>query len=119
MASIIDPVLAKSLIKEYQQQNAAAGGPGLLTPTKQPINGYFIDRQSLETLLSNPNVAGISLHFAKHPDFAGKQDNVFTLAFAGAEPNTNTAAGTTSSYVCTGPIFDNILPCPPNCTDLG
>jgi hypothetical protein len=117
MASIIDPVLAKSLIKEYQQQNTTAGGPGLLTPDKKPLNGYFIDRQSLETLLSNPKVVGISLHHAKHPDFAGKPDNVFTLAFAGAEPNTK--LGATARYMNTGPIFDDIGVCPPNCTDLG
>jgi hypothetical protein len=116
MASIIDPELAKSLIKEYQQQNATAGGPSLLTPDKKPLNGYFIDRQSLETVLSNPKVVGVSFHHAKHPDFAGKSDNVFTLAFSGAEPNTKPGA---ASYISTGPIFDNVIPCPPNCTDLG
>ena len=117
MASIIDPVLVKNLIKEYQQQNSTTGGPGLLTPDKQPLNGYFIDRQSLEKALSNPKVVGISLHHAKHPDFAGKPDNVFTLAFTGAEPNTK--PGSTASYMCTGPIFDMIGTCPTFCTDLG
>ena len=116
MASIIDPTLAKSLIKEFQQQNAAAGGPALLTPDGQFLNGFFIDRQSLEAILSNPNVVGVSVNLAKHPDFAGKPDHVFTIAIVGAEPNT--APNATTPYVRSGDLYDLMPPCPPFCTSL-
>ncbi|HEY8784771.1 MAG TPA: hypothetical protein VIM16_24310 [Mucilaginibacter sp.] len=117
MASIIDPESAKSLIKEYQQHNASSEGPGLLTPDKQFLNGFFIDRQSLESVLSNPKVVGVSLHLAKHPDFAGSAGNHFTMVFAGAEPNT--AVGATAPYVNTGDAYDFTNPCPPYCSILG
>ncbi|MDB5123638.1 MAG: hypothetical protein JWP94_1767 [Mucilaginibacter sp.] len=116
MASTIDPALAKKLIKEYQQHNASANGPGLKTPDDQFLNGYFIDRESLEALLSNPKVAGVSLHLAKHPDFAGKPSNKFTVLYAGAEPNT--AAGATTPYVNTGDVYSGPPPCPPWCTTV-
>jgi hypothetical protein len=116
MASTIDPESAKSLIKEYQQQNGSAGGPGLLTPDKQLLNGFFIERESLEKLLSNSKVAGISLHFAKHPDFAGAPGHHFTMFYAGAEHNTESNPKT--PYVNTGEIYKDPPPCPTFCTKL-
>jgi hypothetical protein len=116
MASIIDLAKAKSLIQEYRDQNSAAGGPALVTPDKQSHHGFFIDRKSLEDVLSNPKVEGVSVNLAKHPDFAGKPDNVFTLVFSGAEP---APAGATTPYVNTGKIYSDTPPCPPICTILG
>jgi len=116
MATIIDVEKAKSLIQEYRLQNAAAGGPALVTPDKKFHNGFFIDRKSLEDILSNPNVEGVSLDFAKHPDFTGAAENVFTLVYSGAEP---AAAGGTAPYVSTGDCYTNPPPCPPFCTILG
>ena len=116
MASVIDPALAKSLIKEFQNQNTSAGGPALKTNDGPFINGYFVDRQSLEAVLTNPNVVGISLSFAKHPDAVGSKDNIFTLVFAGAEPNNQ--PGATAPYMNTGDIYEQMLPCPPYCCDL-
>lgn len=117
MASIIDPESAKSLIKEYQQQNASDGGPALKTPEGQNLTGYFIDRQSLETMLSNPNVTGVSLHLAKHPDFKGSQSHHFTMLAAGAEPNT--AANATTPLVNSGDVYGNFPYCPPWCATVG
>ena len=116
MATIIDPVLAKSLIQEYQQQNASDDGPGLLTPADQLLNGFFIDRESLEALLTNPNVVGVSINFAKHPDFVGQPGKYFTLLYSGAELNTDPDAKT--PYVNTGDICGGPPPCPPWCTDI-
>lgn len=116
MASPIDPTLAKSLIKEFQSQNASASGPGLTTPDGSFINGYFIDRQSLETILSDPKIEGICVEYAKHPDFAGQPGNVFTMIIVGAF--TNTAPGATTQYISSGEYFDKLPPCPPNCTSL-
>ena len=116
MASKIDPVLAKSLIREFQQQNAANGGPGLLTPDQSFINGFFADRESLEAVLSDQNVVGISLMHAKHPDFPGQDKNVFTIVFVGAVPNTH--PGATTPYVSSGDYYDKLPPCPPACPDL-
>ena len=116
MASIIDPESAKSLIKEYQQQNAAAGGPGIKTPEGDFLNGYFLDRESLETILSNPDVAGVSLHLAKHPASAGSAENHFTVFYAGAAPNTAPNAAT--PYVKAGDVYGDVPPCPPSCSTL-
>jgi hypothetical protein len=116
MASKIDLALAKSLIKEFQQQNSAEGGPALKTPDGSLINGFFIDRQSLDTILSDPKIVGISLNHAKHPDFTGKPGNIFTLVFAGAVPNTEPDA--TTPYRSSGDIFDFMQPCPPVCSTL-
>jgi hypothetical protein len=116
MASIIDPESAKSLIKEYQQQNAASGGPAIKTHEGHLLNGYFLDRESLEKILSNPKVAGVSLHLAKHPDFKGAQSNHFTMLYAGAEPNTAPDAKT--PFVAASDIYGPVPPCPPKCDSL-
>lgn len=116
MASPIDPTLAKSLIKEFQAQNASASGPGLTTPDGSLINGFFIDRKSLETILSNPQIEGVSVEYAKHPDFAGQQGNIFTLIIVGAVANTT--PGATTPYMSSGDYFDNMPICPPFCTSL-
>lgn len=86
MASTIDPKLALQLINEYRNQNVADGGPGLKTEDNHFLNGYFIDRESLEEILSHPDVTGVSIDIAKHPDFVGSPKNVFTLVYVGAKP---------------------------------
>ncbi len=117
MASKIDLALAKSLIKEFQLQNASANGPALKTPDGPFLNGFFIDRESLDAILSNPKVVGLSVNFAKHPDFVGAKDNVFTLILAGAEPNT--APDSATPYVNNGDIYSDTPWCPPFCINLG
>ena len=116
MASPIDPKLAKSLIQEFRDQNASASGPGLTTPDGSFINGYFIDRKSLESILSDPKIEGISVKYAKHPDFVGQSGNVFTIIIVGAITNTDRAI--TTQYVSSGECFDSIPICPPFCTSL-
>jgi hypothetical protein len=116
MSSPIDPQLAKSLINEFQLQNASASGPGLITQDGSFLNGFFLDRKSLESLLHDPNVAGISLQFAKHPDFAGKEENVFTIVFVGAVPNNDPHAK--APYKSHGYYMDKTPPCPPTCCEL-
>jgi hypothetical protein len=117
MASIIDPESAKSLITEYKQQNASPGGPAIKTNEGQLLSGYFLDRQSLETILSNPKVEGVSLHLAKHPDSVGSAENYFTVVYAGAEPNTSPNPAT--PYVNTGAVYGDVPPCPNFCSDVG
>ena len=117
MASIIDPQLATSLIQEYQTQNSTAAGPAIMTPDGKYLNGFFIDRQSLEAILtSNPQIVGISLNLAKHPDFIGSKENIFTIVFAGAEPNN--AQNPVTPYISSGDIYDFVQPCPPYCSNL-
>ena len=116
MASPIDPTLAKSLIGEFRDQNASASGPGLTTPDGSFINGYFIDRQSLESILNDPKIEGISVEYAKHPDFTGQPGNVFTIIIVGAVTNTDPAAST--QYISSGEYFDQMPICPPYCTSL-
>ena len=113
MASIIDSVSAKSLIQEYQQQNAAPGGPAIKTAEGHDLHGFFIDRESVEAILSNPQAVGISLHLAKHPDFKGAASHNFTVLYVAAEAFAGT--GATSPYVNTGNIYCDPPPCPRNC----
>lgn len=114
--TVIDPKSAKDLIAEYQQHNATAGEKAILTPDEQLLNGYFLDRASLESLLSDPSVAGVSVHLAKHPDFVGTSNHYFTALYTGAQPNT--AANATTPYVSKGLIFHTMPPCPPTCTEI-
>ncbi len=116
MASIIDPEKAKSLISEYRTQNAAAGDAALKTTDNQLLNGYFIDRKTLESILSNPNATGVSVHLAKHPDSSGTDNNHYTLMLAGAQPNTT--EGATTPYESTGDTYGDVPPCPPWCSSL-
>ena len=111
MASKIDPGQAKSLIQEFRTQNKASTDP-LKTPDGQNLNGFFLDRESLDSILKDPKVAGIHVNFAKHPDFVGKPDNVNTLVYSGSEANTPGAA---TPFVSRGAVFNSEMPCPPWC----
>jgi hypothetical protein len=112
MASIIDRTLAKSLIQEYKTQNSSAGGPGLKTPDGQHLHGFFISRESLESMLKDPKVTGVSVNFAKHPKFKGSNDKVVTLVLAGAEP---APAGSAHPLVSNGEVYGDPPPCPTMC----
>jgi len=116
MASIINRAQAQSLMQEFRDQNKAAGDAALKTPTGQNLNGFFIPRETLESILSNEKVAGVHVYLAKHPDFAGKPDNVYTILASGSEPNTE--SGATTPYVSTGEVYDGVPPCPPFCSNL-
>jgi hypothetical protein len=113
MASQIDPGQAQSLIQEFRDQNKSSGDSALKTPDGKHLNGFFLDRTSLENILKDPNVAGIHVHLAKHPDFAGKPDNVPTLVYSGSVPNTQPDAA--APYQSTGDTYGDVQPCPPWC----
>ncbi len=107
MATSTDP---KSLIAEYQQQNAMEGGPGLKTPDGSFLNGFYIDRKSIQDLLdSNPDISGISIQLAKDPSATGKPDNIFTIFYTGA-------IGDTAPFTSSGGPYGPPPPCPPYCT---
>ncbi|MGZ3927426.1 MAG: hypothetical protein ACXVJG_10765, partial [Mucilaginibacter sp.] len=72
MATIIDPELAKSLIQEFRTQNKASAEHALKTADGQHLHGFFINRESLESILKDEKNVGIHVYLAKHPDFAGK-----------------------------------------------
>jgi hypothetical protein len=114
MASQIDKEQAKSLMQEFRTQNQSKGEHALLTPDGQHIHGYFLDRESLENILSDKNNAGIHVYFAKHPDFAGEPDNVNTLLYTGSEPNPDPKVK--AQYLSKGPVFVSSPPCPPVCS---
>ena len=107
MESSNDP---KSLIAEYQQQNAADGGPGLKTPDGSFLNGFYIDRKSIQDILdSNPDISGISIQLAKDPSATGNPDNIFTIFYTGA-------IGSTPPFTSSGGPYGPPPPCPPYCT---
>jgi hypothetical protein len=115
MASKIDPGQAQSLIQEFRSQNKSSADP-LKTADGQHLNGFFLDRESLDSILKDPNVTGIHVNFAKHPNFVGKPDNVPTLVYSGSVPNT--APGALAPHVSTGDTFGGDTPtCPPWCVN--
>ena len=114
MATKIDPEKAKSLIQEFRDHNKAAGEHAWKTPDGQHLHGFFINRECLESILKDEEVAGIHVYFAKHPDFAGKTDKVHTLTVQGSVPNT--APGAATPFVAKGDVFDSTPPCPPMCS---
>jgi hypothetical protein len=101
MATIIDPGQAQSLIQEFRTKNQSSGEHAWKTPDGQHLNGFFLDRDSLQSILNDEDNKGVHIHFAKNPDFAGKQDNVNTLVYSGTKPET--------------PMFASEMPCPPWC----
>ena len=115
MATIIDRGLAESLIQQFRTENTSDGGPALLTESGDFVNGYFIDRASLEAVLSNKSFVGIHVYLAKHPNFNGKQGRNYTIMFAGSEP---TPSGSATPYTSPGDIYEMMPPCPPWCSDL-
>jgi len=115
MASPIDPTLAKSLIKEFRDQNKASGENALKTPDGQYLHGFFIERQTMEKILADKDNAGMHVYLAKHPNFAGQGDKVHTALVTGSKPNTEPGAAT--SYVSDGEICETPI-CPPICTTI-
>src|ERR1700712_3757504 len=119
MSSVIDKTLAKNLISTYQAQNSATGGPALVTPDGQFLNGFFISRRCLDAILSDRNNVGVSVHFAKHPDLPNSPDNIFTLVLTGVEPNPDyPEVNGAAPYIGRYENWDLLLPCPPMCTEL-
>jgi len=119
MASIIDKTLAKMLIASYREQNSEVDGTRLLTPDGKFLNGFFIDRHSLDSILSNADVVGISLNFARHPEFAEDTERVFTLVFSGAEHNPDYKKGSgIPPYIIKDHVWDQVEPCPPVCANI-
>ncbi len=91
----------------------------LLTPGGQPLNGFFIDRRCLDAILSDPNNVGVAVHFAKHPDHIGSTQNIITLILTGAEPNPEYPdVNGSAPYLGKYENWDQLLPCPPFCTEL-
>ena len=117
MAIIIDLHLAKTLVKEFQHKNSAPGGPAIITPDNKFLKGFFLDRERLELLLSNPEVKGVAVQLAQHPDFIASEDNQFTLVYCGAKDNTDGIGD--EPYINKGDIYCAPPPCPPFCTRLG
>lgn len=112
MAKKLDPEKAKSLIQEFRNQNRAAGDHAWKTPEGHHLNGFFLDRESLESILKDEKVAGIHVSFAKHPDFEGKPDNVHTITVSGSVP---TQAGAATPFTSNDHV-SGYPPCPPYCT---
>lgn len=119
MASIIDQELAKELIAAYREQNASADGTRLLTNQGHFLNGFFIDRASLDSILANPDVAGISIHLARHPEFPKGDKRIFTIIFGGATPNPDyIEGGKAARYLNAQHVWDQVEPCPPVCANI-
>lgn len=120
MSAIIDKATAQSLIIGYQAQNSSPAGPGLITPDGEYLEGYFIDRASIDAILSNPDIAGLSLYLAITPGYSGSGKNIFTIVFSGSIPNPDWVAGsaTEREYLTSGNVYEYTDICPPHCQDL-
>ncbi|MGZ3755454.1 MAG: hypothetical protein ACXVAY_01100 [Mucilaginibacter sp.] len=118
--------VAQQLIQGFQQQNGQSGTSAsspsqIVTETGIPLKGFFIDRNSLDSILADAAYVGLSVYIAKHPDHQHSNDMVYTIVFAGAKPNPAWIAGssTTTEYLNDGDIYEYVDPCPTACGDLG
>jgi hypothetical protein len=119
MALTIEKKLAKKLIASYRELNTEPCGVGLKTPDGQFLNGFFIDRDSLDIILANPDVVGVSVHLAKHPSFPTGNERVLTIVFGGAEPNPDyKEGGNAAKYLNKLDVWDQVEPCPPVCSTI-
>jgi hypothetical protein len=114
MASEFDPKMAKSLIKEFRDQNQASGEHAWKTPEGHYLNGFFFERQKLEEMLKDEKVAGIHVYFAKHQDFVGKPDKVHSALLSAAIPNPDPNG--TTPFIQSKDMVDQNPPCPPMCS---
>jgi len=101
MASQIDRGQAESLIQEFRTKNQSSGEHAWKTPDGQHLNGFHLDRASLESILNDKDNKGVNIHFAKDPSASGQPDNVNTLVYSGTKPDS--------------PMMASAMPCPPWC----
>ena len=112
MATIIDRETAKKLIAEYKEQNTAASGPALKTPDGKNLEGFFLDIETLQTILGNPDCDGIHIMLAKDPNFIGSKENIFNILIM--ESNTGSDSDITTE-VTNADIYGPTPTCPHVC----
>src|SRR5579872_2771529 len=82
----INPDTARMLIGKYRKQNRR-GIFRLKTFGDSLLNGYYIDRAPLDTILMDKSFTGVSFYFAKDrkADSAGIKKRTYTLVYMGTK----------------------------------
>lgn len=109
----IESELAKKIIKEYNDQNAAVPESALKTKDDENLKGFFIDKETLETILNNADCEGIHVMLAKHPDFIGSEKHIFNILITGANTNSSTSNTIAANTDIFGPGPTCPTVCPP------
>ena len=110
----IESELAKKIIKEYSEQNAASPESALKTKDGENLNGFFIDKETLEFIISNPDCEGIHIMLAKHPDFIGSNKHIFNILITSAKTNSSTSNAIAANTDIFGPGPTCPTICPPS-----
>ena len=110
MIPVINAELAKQLITEYKQQNAADGGPALRTVDSQHLDGFFIDKETLLAILDVADCDGVHIMLAKDPKFIGSKENIFNMLMLGSVAGNTSGNNAANVY---GPTPTCPVICPP------
>jgi hypothetical protein len=102
-------------ITDFQTLNQAAGTSGI-QGTSGAFNGFYIDAPSLNAILADKSLTGISFYLGKHPDHPGTTDKILSVYFTGAKTNPN--APPQFDNPTTSDVYEYVLPCPPACGNL-
>ena len=122
---VIEPALAKRLIKDFRDRNEAPGNSCPIrrarsaddvqtNPEGKHLRGFYIAADDFKTILKDPEVKGISFYFAKsHHATEADSGQPVSLIFRAAKDKTG-FDGEIENY---GDYFNYIEPCPDKCGD--
>lgn len=109
---------AKKLIESFRKENAGNSIP-MQTVGGENLNGFYIERKHIDTILSDKSNSGISFYFAKHPHAQNNRKSTYTLIYIAAKKISSKAADKqTDTIINNGPAYDYIDPCPKACGSL-
>jgi hypothetical protein len=120
----ISDSMARVLITDYQHSNGRGLFP-MRNPARDRLNGYYIDREPLDAILSNKSFTGVNVYFARDSaaHAQGTSGRIYTLVYMGATKNKTgiQTQGETTDYlnqnsrVAGGGAYDFVKPCPDAC----
>jgi hypothetical protein len=83
----IDPIVAKQMIKAYQNQNADASTINpMLTDSLKPLEGFFIVSKYLKQIVGDTTNSGVNFYFAIKPK-TDPSKHIYTLVYMAAKAN--------------------------------
>jgi hypothetical protein len=120
--AVIGADVAKAAITNFvtiNNQDIQSGGglyvfDSVANKTK-PLEGFVIQKASIMDMMKTPNWNGLRVYFAKNPQFTNPTARIFTFIVTATTPK---VAGGTDNTNDSGPIYDHVYPCPPNCGTL-
>ena len=92
---------AKEIVRRFRLDDSLSGCP-LISPSGQNMQGFFIRRAVLDSILMNDNCTGITLYYAKLPDAHGREYTQVIMGTSGDNDDPDASL----------PIYEHINPIP-------